>query len=171
MTLILLALTVICCEREDISYPSPKQPTEEPKDTSTLVPTDPYEDSTLYVNENILRIANTLRGEWRGEMETRFFDEYGVLNRHECEARFTFTQEKEGTINGKGKEIDIENGKTVWNMTFSWYVGNDEHIHLRYIDKTERNIATYHLDNDSFSGKMKTTDGWEECNFSLSRHK
>ena len=113
LTLTLLALTVICCEREDISYPSPKQPAEETKDTTTLVPTDPYEDSIPSVNENVLKIANTLCGEWRGEMEMRYFDEYGALNHHECEARFTFTQEKEGTANGKGKETDIENGKTV----------------------------------------------------------
>ena len=171
LALIFLALTAICCEREDTTYPSPKQTPEETKDTTTIVSPDPYEGSNDSTDENVLRIAKTLCGEWHGEMDMRYFDDYGVLNHHECEAQFTFTQEKDGMTNGKGKEIDIENGKTVWNVAFSWYVGNDEQIHLRYIDKTERYIATYHLDNEKFTGQMKTRDGWEECNFSLSRYK
>ncbi len=171
LVMILLALTAISCEHEEISYPSPKQQPEETKDTTTVISPDPYEGSSHPTNENIIRIAKTLCGEWHGEMEIRFFDEYGVLNQSECSAQFTFSQDKEGTANGIGKETDFINGKTVFNMSFNWYVGDDEVIHLRYVDKTQRHTTSYHLDNDTFSGQMKTNDGWEECHFSLSRKK
>ncbi len=168
LTIILLALAATSCEREEISYPSSEKTTEENTDT-TGTPSNPYDEPYQPTEDNTVNIAKKLCGEWHGQMKSRYTDDYGMIHHKECATRFSFSNYGEGTVNGIGNETDSVDGKRVFFMSYSWYISNDEHIHLRYEDKIERHISTYILDSHSFSGKMETSDGLEECNFTLSR--
>ncbi len=171
LALTLLALALIGCEREEISYPSPQKPPGEQDDTTATTPTppgNPY-DEPHNPGDSTAWIASTLCGDWHGPLQSRYVDDYGRFHEEHSVARFTFKPYHENAANGYGSETDSVNGKEVFFMSYHWYVSDDKHIHLRYDDKIERHIIKYSLNSHSFIGDMTTGDGLEECHFTLSR--
>ena len=118
---LILALVAFGCERENLSYPNQKKPDTKDSVPTTVpdtLPTPPENpDSTGNPNhpndtsstedhsaDSILlsQFAKRLSGQWKGGMETVYFDWRGVKEEHSGTADITFQLEKEGAHGGAG---------------------------------------------------------------------
>ena len=181
----ILALAAIGCERENLSYPNQKKP-----DTKDSVPTtvpdtlppvpenpdNPTDSSTTedHSADSILlsQFAQRLSGQWKGGMETVYFDWRGVKVELSGTADITFQLQEEGAHGGTGLELNYQEGKQVYQMPFSWELASDHKLHILYADK--RSMAS---DECRFSGDSLTlvlidaNDGLETDRYHLERSK
>lgn len=124
----------------------------------------PSDDSEL------ITMASVLTGQWRGTLSTKYYDDNGQLWQGVYDTDIQFERKESNTYQGQGMEKDFEDGKMVYASPFSWAIdAQTEDIHLQYADGREMTIYSYHLDNHSFYGTMKSIDGLETDEFNLKK--
>ena len=186
---LILALVAFGCERENLSYTNQKKPDTKDSVPTTVpdtLPTPPEKpDSTSNPNhpndtsstedhsaDSILlsQFAKRLSGQWKGGMETVYFDWRGVKEEHSGTADITFQLEKEGAHGGAGLELNFQDGKQVYRMPFSWELGSDHKLHVLYGDKRSMASEECRFSGDSLTLVLKdATDGLETDTYRLAR--
>lgn len=122
---------------------------------------------------HLISIATTLKGQWKGTINTEYVDDYWNTQKGTYGADFQFDQYKTNSINGRGREINYKlssDSEEIYRMPYSWYIDSKtEDIYMKYDDGREMHVSSYHLDDNSFYGTMKSTDGSEVDEFNLTR--
>ena len=119
---------------------------------------------------DLITMASVLTGQWHGTLSTKYYDDNGQLWQGVYDTDFLFERKTDDAYEGQGLETDYEKGKMVYASPFSWAIdAKTEDIHLRYDDGRVMTICTFHLDNHSFYGTIKSNDGKETDEFNLQK--
>ena len=165
MTVLLFALAVLGCEREDLGYQQekagdPSPPSSEEDYEHPVVPGN---------NDSIVSLARLIAGEWKGDAHTVYVNDYGVTERHSFTTQLIFQLFEEGAVNGKGSETDVENGRQVFKMAFTWWVDTKGRLSMKYADGHQMMSVYFRVDSSTFSGQLVSDDALEKEEFSLVR--
>ena len=162
MTVLILALAVVGCEREDLGYNQAKAQ-DPPSD-------EDYEHAVVPSrNDSIVALARLVSGEWKGEAQTAFYNDYGVAERHTFTTQLLFQLFEEGAVNGKGSETDVENGRQVFKMSFTWWIDTKGRLNMKYADGHQMMSVFFRVDSNTFTGQLVSDDALEKEEFTLMR--
>ena len=178
--LVALLLTFVGCKRDhyyDVEEDPPPEESyshdhsEHSDDTENSDDTDGPDSPDPSEEKNLITLASVLTGHWQGTITTQFYDDNGSLHKGIYDTEMVFEQKEGEILNGHGLETDYKDGKMVYRSSFSWMIETkSEDIHLKYdADQREMVMVSFHIDNKSFYGTMKSTDGWEIDEFNLTR--
>ena len=167
---LILALSAVGCEREDLHYPAPA-PSPVSGDT-TQKGTEPVDtsQSTPPLDEGKAReLAARTAGQWRGTLSTKYIDYRGVTITNSCLSEMTFMLDEKLPAGGIGVEVDSQNGKQVYRMSFDWEVGGDGRLRLKYADSRAMHSTKYVLSGRSLTLRLEKQDGLETDEYLLER--
>lgn len=183
--ILILALAALGCERENLSYNRQKE--EKPADTTAVSlpdtlpspndnpddpanpdqPEQPDADSIL-----LSQFAKRLSGQWTGTLATEYFDYRGIKVELSGTADLTFQLSEEGAHGGNGLELNYQDGKQVYRMSFTWQLGGDHRLHLTYTDKRTMTSDECRFTGDSLLLVVTDArDGLETSVYHLQRGK
>ena len=159
LCVLILALSAVGCEREDLHYPAPApspvsgdttQKGTEPVDTSQTAP--PLDEGKAR------ELAARTAGQWRGTLSTKYIDYRGVTITNSCLSQMTFMLDEKS-----------QNGKQVYRMSFDWEVGGDGRLRLKYADSRTMHSTKYVLSGRSLTLRLEKQDGLETDEYLLER--
>ena len=157
---IILALSALGCEREDLRYPSPDT---EPAPTDTTQVVTPQDDA------KVRDLAARTAGVWSGTLDTRYVDFRGMTVTKSCRTQMTFLLDEAKAVGGMGVEVDSLDGKQVFRMSFDWQVGGDGRLCLVYADTRTMYSSLYTFRGRSLTLRLVKNDGLETDDYQLER--
>ena len=159
--LTIIVLMALGCERDDASYSNTPLPSD--PDSLYQEPLQPKDNPALQ------RLAASIEGSWKGTLVSDYVDYEGKRWHQTYDAHLDFSRYEKGSINGKGTEVDSLDGKRVWWMRFSWYLGADGVLHTRTDEGGVMASTSLSVTDSSLTLTLEAPDGLETSSYTLSR--
>ena len=113
-------------------------------------------------SDDLLAMAQTLRGHWSGTTGARFYDVNNVLHEEVYDTDMEFDQYNSNSLFGRGRQKDFVGNELVLDRTFTWHIDTrTADIYIVYDGSNGQNfqmIIDYddlHLDDHSFEGVQR----------------
>lgn len=131
-----------------------------------------YSDPFDYGTDDLTLMAQTLRGQWTGQLRADYINSDGQRTVVDYDTYMAFDQYDSRSLNGRGTEEDYLDGTLDAQENFSWYIDpRSGNIYIQF-DKGREMCIKYSdlsLDNNAFSGTITGQNVDEYDDFSFQR--
>ena len=130
-----------------------------------------WDDSYEYPSNDLLAMAQTLRGHWDGRLVARGVDALGYAGTKVCYTDIEFDQYNSNAIYGRGRQVDYEgrNDPNPFRRSFSWRIDTRTRAIIITYDGTGYTMTIAYselsLNDNAFEGVMRGANETDEFDF------